>query len=257
MEITGDMKFRTIKQGTTYALCKSLYCKNCGHLFVNYRFDDDEMSRLYKDYRGTEYCLLRSRYEPGYALQNDAFSGEVSDRVSIEAFLCDLINPEEISVLDWGGDKGKNTPFTDKARTVHIYEPSGVKPEVLNAVNVSEPGEFLLAYDLIVLSNVLEHIPFPAKALKTIVDYMSASTVLFIEVPYETIQFNASGQKPFRQPLQKLHWHEHINFFSLDSLASLLDTSSLEILRSQVQEVNRGNTGVSSQRAMRFACRRK
>jgi hypothetical protein len=256
MEITDGMQLRTIKKGMAYALCKSLYCRSCGHLFVNYRFDDEEMSRLYKDYRGKDYCSLRERYEPGYALQNAAFTHGISHRTSIEAFLRGMIPAGELNVLDWGGDTGRNTPFVDEARVVHIYEPSGIKPEVSNAVNVLEPGDFLPDYDLLILSNVLEHMPWPSQTLRTVADYMSFSSILFVEVPYESIQSTADANWASKQTPVKVHWHEHINFFSQGSLAALLETCCFQILSSAVQEIDRGETGVSSVKALRFACKR-
>jgi len=86
MEITDAMQLRTIKKGTGYALCKSLFCKSCGHLFANYRFDDEEMSQLYKDYRGREYCSLRAQYEPGYASQNSALHAKSPVSLQLRLF---------------------------------------------------------------------------------------------------------------------------------------------------------------------------
>lgn len=257
MEITDAMQLRTIKKGTAYALCKSLFCKGCGHLFVNYRFDDDEMRRLYKDYRGKEYCSLRAQYEPGYASQNAALSHGMPYRPSVEAFLYSLLPPCKLNILDWGGDTGRNTPFVDKASIVHIYEPSGIKPEFHNAVNVSNAGDFLPHYELVVLSNVLEHMPWPEHTVKAVVDYMSTTSVLFVEVPFEAIQCEAAADGPRRRSLLKLHWHEHINFFSKESLAKLLDTCNLQVLSWQALEIDRGATGVSSPKVLQFACKKK
>jgi hypothetical protein len=256
VEVTDEMGLRTIKKGTAYAICKSLYCRSCGHLFVNYRFDDEEMSRLYKDYRGKDYCSLRGRYESGYELQNAAFTHGISHRESIEAFLGGVIPVGDLNILDWGGDTGRNTPFVDEASMVHIYEPSGIKPEVPNAVNVSEPGDFLPDYDLLILSNVLEHMPWPSQTLKAVADYMSFASILFVEVPYESIQVTADANLASRKAPVKVHWHEHINFFSQGSLAALLESCCFQILRSAVQEIDRGETGVSSLKVLRFACKR-
>ena len=41
----------SIKKGNAYSLCNSLFCKRCGFLFLDIRFSDDELSRLYENYR--------------------------------------------------------------------------------------------------------------------------------------------------------------------------------------------------------------
>jgi hypothetical protein len=60
--IDASWGLRTIPPGTGYSTCKSLHCNACGHLFVDYRFNEEEMLSLYTDYRGEEYTSLRDGY---------------------------------------------------------------------------------------------------------------------------------------------------------------------------------------------------
>lgn len=252
--ITESMQLRTLGNGIAYALCKSLHCSSCGHLFVDYRFNDQEMSRLYGDYRGEEYCSLRNHYEPGYVIQNAALSAGNSYRKSTEDFLAGFVSVDRLKILDWGGDTGRNTPFADQAQVVHIYEPSGVQPELSNALNVPETADFLSSYDLLVLSNVLEHVPYPASTLGKLANYMSTSSILYVEVPYEDWQCQAEADPQSSTRTQKIHWHEHINFFSKSSLAALLESCRLTVLNISAEYIDRGASGVSSSMALRVAC---
>ena len=252
LKIDESMQLHTIKKGTSHALCKSLHCNHCQHLFVDYRFDDAEMSRLYHQYRGADYCSLRDSYEPGYAAQNAALVHRSSCGSAIEEFLSDCLPESGLTVMDWGGDTGRHTPFSDTANTVHIYEPSGIRPTVSRAVNVCETKDFLPSYGLIVLSNVLEHIPFPMGTLESIIQFMNASSILYVEVPYETLQDQAEDNNG--KLLAKYHWHEHINFFSKASLAALMERSGLRILKSNTEAVEQAEIGVSFSKALRLAC---
>ena len=48
-------------------------------------------------------------------------------------------------------------------------------------------------YDLIICSQVLEHIPYPHTILQDIVSAMSDATILYLEVPYEEVMREFSG----------------------------------------------------------------
>ena len=77
----------TIKNGNAYSLCKSLYCGECGFLFLDIRFTDKELDRLYFEYRGERYTELREYYEPGYSIRNQNLTGVINYLNEIEAFL--------------------------------------------------------------------------------------------------------------------------------------------------------------------------
>lgn len=258
LRITPDLGLRSIPVGTSYALCKSLHCRRCGHLFTNYRFDEEEMQRLYIDYRGEAYTDLRESYEPGYTYQNNALEQGHHYTKVVEEFLVDLIGGKSISILDWGGDTGKNTPFARVAEVLHLYEPSGIQPEIDGARNVSQPEDFQPSYALLVLSNVLEHLPFPGQTLDVLTSYMDQESILYIEVPFEGLQQAADAGNACRaKPIEKKwHWHEHINFFSRKSLNLLIEASGFHIIKSASTTVSRGSSNVSSSMILQVACRK-
>ncbi len=214
----------TIKNGHAYSICKSLYCGDCEFLFLDIRFSESELSNLYDDYRGAEYNSLRESYETGYTLRNDILNESISYNQDIEDFLKPhLIFP--ISILDWGGDTGKNTPFKNINEAFDIYDISN-KDVIEGARKVSRSEAHSKKYKLIVCSNVLEHVPYPSDLLFDIKKSMNKESILYIEVPLENLVLNNKDDLH----LLKKHWHEHINFYSEKSLYSLVLNIGLEVI---------------------------
>ena len=247
VDITPEWELNAMKTGTCYAICNSVQCSECTHLFLDIRFDDDEMRRLYNGYREEAYTALRERYEPGYRERNKDLDAGAPYMADVEAFLAPHL-PATPRVLDWGGDTGKNTPFKDNNRVLHIYDISNKAALVAGACKVDRATALARQYDLVVCSNVLEHVPYPSDMVQDIVQAMGPETVLYVEVPLEEV---VRGTDPLHR---KRHWHEHVNFFSERSLSTLLDSCGLDVVaRAQRQVAMCGG----SPWIFQFACRRK
>lgn len=215
----------TVRQGMAYTVCRSLQCAECGLLFCDIRFSDDEMERLYHDYRGVEYNALRETYEPGYTLRNNALGQQIDYGGILTDFLAPLLPKGSLAVLDWGGDSGKNTPLRRRARQHDIYDISS-RPVIDGARAVDRKQAMSGCYDLVVCSNVLEHAPYPSDLLLDIQKAMRPESMLYIEVPFEEIM----RQYGKTSLAHKKHWHEHVNFFSPESLKTLLANAGLKIV---------------------------
>jgi SAM-dependent methyltransferase len=217
-----------------YSLCNSLLCDQCGLLFLDIRFSDSELALLYQNYRDEAYTALREHYEPGYRARNEGLVHGINYLQEVENFLRPHL-PDTLRVLDWGGDTGVNTPFKDcAANTVHVYDISGM--ETTGRVRkVSKKTASQNHYDLVVCSNVLEHVPYPRRALAEIRATMNPTTVLYIEVPLENLVKEYLGGTQVLG--RKRHWHEHINFFSRNSLEALVTEMGLSLLHFQVQDI--------------------
>jgi SAM-dependent methyltransferase len=223
----------TIHPGHAYSLCNSLLCMACHLLFLDIRFSDAELSRLYRDYRGEAYTALRDRYEPGYKSRNDGLTQGINYLDAVEAFLTPHL-PNTISMLDWGGDTGVNTPFKRDTNTIHLYDISGAETSG-KIRKVSRQTAAQNRYDLVVCSNVLEHVPYPKDLLEGIKALMQPSTVLYLEVPRENlVRENPDAATLLRK---KRHWHEHINFFSETALRALLREVGLSIVEFKVHDI--------------------
>lgn len=226
VDITDKWGLNTIDNGKAYCVCNSLQCQNCGHLFLDIRFNDDEMSALYDKYREDEYTSLREKYEPGYTQRNKSLNTAITYLEKVESFLLNYITPP-VSVLDWGGDTGINTPFKENINRFHIYDVSN-KSVIKKAKKIDIDEAINTEYDLIVCSNVLEHIPYPTEMILDIKNAMNKGAVLYIEVPYELIiQKNSSKKDIYKD---KKHWHEHINFYTKSSLRQLIENCGFKVI---------------------------
>lgn len=226
VEITTHWGLRDLRQGTAYSLCHSLQCQDCGTLFLDYRFTSEQMASLYRGYRDDAYTRQRDDYEPGYAstvardyLQRHPYI----DRV--ETWLATHL-PENPSVLDWGGGDGRNTPFLGRGR-VHVHDISGVEiVDGAETIDLQKPGSRI--FDLVVCSQVLEHVPAPIELLVDILPMLSPRTLLYLEVPHEQLIREHPGSLDLAK--LKRHWHEHINFFTDAGLRQLIDRAGLQLV---------------------------
>jgi hypothetical protein len=233
VEITPEWGLRTIPTGLAYPLCASLQCRDCGVLFLDIRFSDAEMGALYSGYRGEAYTAQRDRFEPGYAAQNAAIVTGEADTSGPEAFLASSLPPVP-RVLDWGGDSGKAAPFRSAGAAVDVFDISD-QPLVEGVRRVGKDDLVRGAYDLIVLSHVLEHVPWPAEMIGEIAAVMDQQTVLYLEVPHETLV--AADPAARDLAAKKKHWHEHVNFFTEDALRALLARCGLKIAAAEVRTI--------------------
>ena len=240
---------QTLKSGMAYSVCRSLQCDGCGLLFSDIRFSDDELGRLYRDYRGADYTALREKYEPGYTLRNQALQGQIDYGDLLERFLDPLLPNQELSILDYGGDSGKNTPLRRRARQHDVFDISNT-PVVIGALAVNRAEAVRNCYDLIVCSNVLEHVPYPSDLLEDIRRVMGPQSLLYVEVPFESIM-REYGEAAITH---KKHWHEHINFFSPRAISSLLSNVGLKV--AAVNTDSSITAGLKSSYMMQVACRR-
>jgi hypothetical protein len=247
--IDNSWGLKTIKNGTAYTVCNTIFCPDCGFLFLDMRFSDEELASLYDGYRNAEYTDLRERYEPGYKERNEGLISGINYINQVEEFLAPFLS-FPLSILDWGGDTGKNTPFKDRNTEFHIYDISNVVP-VQGAEIVSKDKVQQTKYDLIVCSMVLEHVPYPAKLILEIKQNMRKNTLLYIEVPFEELMRVSENDKDLQ--LKKRHWHEHINFYSQESLRRLLTACGLQIVESRQLHAS---GGANTEYCLQIACRR-
>jgi hypothetical protein len=232
--IDASWGLQTIPSGKAYSICNTLHCRSCGLIFLDIRFSEYELGALYHGYRDDDYIALRESYEPGFILRSAELKAGVDFIDKVEGFIAPHLELP-INVLDWGGDTGKNTPFKNDLRTFDIYDISDAAP-VPGARRVGREALESAAYDLVVSSNVLEHVPYPVDLLLDMKIAMGRNTILYIEVPHEPI-VRDGGSEAYKL---KRHWHEHINFFTKKSLLSMLEKSGLLLIDMQELPIGSG-----------------
>lgn len=210
-------------------------------MFYNPRLDDAEAGRLYAGYRSEEYQRVRHASEPWYTV---SFNGKLGSQTSYErrrpvvaAILRQHIGKREIKrVLDYGGDRGDLVRGLVDGAAAFVYDISGI-PAVDGVTAASDPAE--CKADIVINSNVFEHVSFPRLLLKDIVKATPPGGTVFLEVPRESPlglprMFRRIAQLGFvaltrpalarymLRPASLYLMHEHINYFSEQSLATLM-----------------------------------
>jgi SAM-dependent methyltransferase len=244
IEIDETWKLNTVPKGLALTVCNSLQCETCRLLFLDIRFDDTEMNSLYSGYRESEYVKLRDQYEPGYAKRNSNFEARAEWLPAVEALICPHLQTPEfgggIRILDFGGDTGINTPFRLAGGEIDVYDISaavtleGVRP-------VSSSYALTQNYDLVVCSMLLEHVSDPAEILLEVAKYLKPESLLYIEVPYETLMRELNDSLQAVQ--SKRHWHEHINFYSRVAMRKLLEQTGFHIVEENILEAPTSTSG--------------
>ena len=205
-------------------------CRLCGFVFSQLRLDQDEMTRIYEDYRGPVYSYVRNIYEPGYAEINShigSHSTEIgSRRTTVLNFLKDGIDLFDVKqMLDYGGDRGQHIPEEIKGKKF-VYDISGVAP-VKNVASIPYLDGY--KFDFVMCCNVLEHVSYPKEILRDISEVCSSGATVFIDVPMELQEEN----EPYA-------FHEHINFFSELALIKALEACKFKVLKTEVVSLDLG-----------------
>jgi SAM-dependent methyltransferase len=237
-------------------------------MFFEERYEPQEASALYANYRSSEYFNVRHQFEPWYSRSlNDGLGGEadLAARRGKYRELVSEFNSDQVveSVLDYGGDRGQllvGGPGTSH----YVFDISGVatEPGVISIRDAEALAK--QRFDLVTLCEVLEHVSAPQDTLAEVLRLVKPGGLLFITVPnrefpiadiptgswYRSylktilksrlatllVDFWSTGWKvKFKRipPLGFAKMHEHINFFDVSSLQTALKTLGLDVLACQ------------------------
>jgi hypothetical protein len=247
---------KDFKPGDNYKT-KLLFCNKCSFAFYDYRFTTEEICNLYKDYRGFEYQKLRERYECWYTTNvNNLLNLDsvylTEQRNQISSMIFSNVNREIKSALDYGGNEGRT--FTKEIGTEqkYIYDISGV-PTVDGITSILKESDLSkYQYDLIMCNMLFEHLSSPIHILNKISRIGNNRTLFYIEVPSENpftkgnklsilknislvtnknfsiirlIKYYIKSRKEPFMPMK-----EHINFFSINSMETMLNNNGFRVL---------------------------
>lgn len=216
-------------------------CKVCGFMFYNPRPDDEELQRQYKGYRSQEYLEMRHFFEPWYTTKfNLSLASDqhyATRRGHLSSIFRKHTSDRQINrILDYGGDHGNLILGLFENAELFLYDISGARA-AKGVIPVSDPG--LCKADLIINSNVLEHVGFPRVLVDQILTATPQGGLAFIEVPAEVslgpkrifrriAQIAIMSIKRPELMTQLLHrsalymMREHINYFTEGCLTTLL-----------------------------------
>jgi hypothetical protein len=223
-------------------------CKVCGFKFYNPRIDTAEEIRLYSGYRSDEYQRMRQASEPWYTTRFNAdlasASSYESRRAKLAPILRQHVGRRSIGrILDYGGDRGDLVVDLFEGADAFVYDISGV-PAVAGVTATSDPAGCMA--DLIINSNVLEHVGFPHVLMGEIRQAAPTGGLVFLEVPCEfpfglariSRRFAQIGVMAFTRPAlarfvarpaSLYMMHEHINYFTEQALVALMSSNGFSI----------------------------
>ncbi len=238
-------------------LCELAHCVGCGCRFFLSRLTEAEAGALYTDYRGEAYFRERHRVEFWYTEELNRAGlepGVVTVRTElIENELRAHIDPSTLTdTLDFGGDRGQLIP-PGVGPGRFVFDLSGAEP-VPGVTSIAAEAELLnKKFDLVLVNAVLEHCSDPGAVLSRLRPLArSESSLFYIEVPFERpwlgmgwgplyrwylralaswyrallwVDFYSTALRvrlSFVPPLGFVKLHEHLNFFTEESLDRLL-----------------------------------
>lgn len=236
------------------------HCVHCGFSFFNPRFEQHEAERLYAGYRDPEYIRQRQQYEPWYTERFNAsveapeFLARRKERIR-SVLLRELPDGKPRKILDFGGARGEVVVDLIPEAKSYSYDISNVDmlPGVTACTDLR--GCRTQDVDLIISSNVLEHVGDPREHLEQVADACGNRTRFWIEVPYEkpfgaklafrrvvqaalvTVLRPRSAGEMVRPGLMHL-MHEHINYFTEEALKSVLRNTGWEVESTGTYEVD-------------------
>ncbi len=241
------------------------FCDACGFRFFARGLSPQEGASLYQGYRDAEYFRARNSWEPFYTrAQHEAvvaWSRGADRATALRSTLARAGLPARFDyVLDHGGNAGHMLRGVDAGIKV-VFDPSGC--EALPGITrVSDPAGIPPRCDLFLSCQVLEHVSDPRGYLAHAASLCAEGGYLYVEVPDE-MWTNAVLHGPWRDawlkfllrhhrlliltdmlstgcrvklgflpPLGFNPMREHLNYFTIRALDSILPGCGFEIVLS-------------------------
>ncbi|MHA1757256.1 MAG: class I SAM-dependent methyltransferase [Promethearchaeota archaeon] len=214
------------KNKQTYFYC--FLCNNCGFIFLNPRFTEEELELKYKIINQIGSVKFRLKKHPLINLNK---------RVTrIHRLINKYYKKKEKfpKILDYGGASGYIlTPFIEQYECYVIdYEKwpmsKGIKYLGKQLSNIPPNKKF----DVILLLHILEHVINPRNFIKNVQEYLNEDGIVYIEIPLGCVD----EWNHLKDPLT------HFNFFSEQSIYNCLKINNLKIiyLKTAYQWVSHG-----------------
>ena len=198
---------------------KIMLCNKCGFVYQEVTFDINELSRIYES-------IYKSYHSPaisgiGSSLAHD-FLQFLENSVSVN-----LKNKKVLEIGCYDGyflsllhdNYSCNVIGCDPSPGSKIAKEIGI--EVIN--DYFSPDLFDETFDIIVLRGVVEHIINPISFLKAVEKVTTENGIIAIEVP--NVRYS------LRNGVIGDFFHEHISYFTKDSLIHCLNLSGFETVK--------------------------
>ena len=212
-----------------FAFVDMQICSTCFFIQTKRPFHDDDVMRLYSDYRSPSYNQERIRYEPSYAsiaakVGQDAV--ELRSRIAaLAAFLGrNLKSSEPQTILDYGGSDGKFIPEIPGRK--FVFEVSDIEP-IAGVTRINSEAD-LGRYSIVLLAHVIEHVPRPLDLVRKVASRVEPGGFLYIETPQEIPDTERDALRRGTRRFQ-VEIHEHINSYCSQAVNHLLEAAGLKV----------------------------
>jgi 2-polyprenyl-3-methyl-5-hydroxy-6-metoxy-1,4-benzoquinol methylase len=198
---------------------KSLRCNFCSMISVNPHFTEQGLDYLYSEYFQVRQsnALLNAQRDITYEIDRDWIcrhieKGKVLDVGCSGGFFLNKFNSDKWE--RYGVEISK-----DAAK--HACDTFGIPVLVGNVLDIKNES-----YDLIMMRGVIEHFKNPIKILEACSKLLKPGGRLFITA---TPNGNAFAFDVYREKWQLFTPLEHIHFFSVNNLSSVLENYSMAL----------------------------
>lgn len=207
--LANNLKPEPIQQDA-YPLGVNL-CTNCYHLQLTHTVDPKIIYSNYLYVAGTSKTLKDySEWFAGYVVESmERRTGNVLDIGCNDGTQLDCFKPYSINTF--GIDPAENIHPTSSAKHDVICDYFG--PNVVDKVHYN--------FDAITAQNVFAHNPNPLEFLQTVKKLMSEHTLVFIQTSQADMVLNNEFDTIY---------HEHINFFNINSMNKLAKRAGLHLV---------------------------
>lgn len=224
--VCGCNDFEKLSEKDRYGLCLTVgICKECGLIQANPRMTQAAYNHFYTNYRrlyvGTEKPTedyFQSRYRGGKATFD-----YLSEHVDIAGKSILEVGCGSGAILKYLHDSGATVKGIDLSSEYLSYgrERYAIDLSVSNLFDLPETQKF----DIIIYSDVLEHILDPKCHLEKIKKLLKKDGVLYIRVPGIKNLFI-----PYFADFLKTLQNAHVYYFSLKTLKNLMHVNGYEMV---------------------------
>ena len=134
--------------------------------------------------------------------------------------------------LKHGRDRGRDVLGVESSKQASAHARS-LGLEILEEFLDEKLAPSLGKFDVIHMSEVLEHIPQPGKLLKLAHDMLAPGGVLCVVVPNDYNPFQAALRKSCGFEPWWVAAPHHLNYFDRESLATLVESKDMRVVRSE------------------------
>ena len=213
-------------------LCPIVRCVRCAFMYSPYHLDDESAVFLYEQVidhdRSREKIYTRWKRMRMLSIWRDLFEFATVNRSDCK-----------LSVLDFGCGWGD---FLSVARAPGVNvcgietdrkKLEWCREQGLNVVSTQAEVDAIAPFDVVFCDQVLEHVNAPLETARLFVACLKPGGVAFVSVPHCTMtELDTASAALSRGELISKDYNpwEHLNYFSPDSLAGMLQTAGFEIL---------------------------